>query len=107
MSISVVYRSGSLDGRHCEPRRSNPPVCDWLWIASSLALLAMTKSEIPNVIPTALRQRAIARFCLHRAAAAVSSLSDRSRLAPPDEKDRQGQIGLVLKPLPAWHRKLI
>ena len=42
-----------------------------------------------------------------RGAPAVSSFPDRSRLVPPNERDRQGQVGLVLKPLPASHQVLI
>jgi hypothetical protein len=74
------------------------------------ALLRFTRNEhkeIPNVIPTALHNRVVARFFLHRTAAGVFSLSDRSRLVPPDERGRQGQIGLVLKPLPVSHQALM
>jgi len=62
---------------------------------------------IPKIIPTALHKRFVARFFLHRAASAVSSLSDHSRLVLPDERGRQGQIGLVPKPLPVSRQVLM
>ena len=47
---------------------------------SSLRGAKATNKEIPSVIPTAVHQRAVARFCLHPAGPSVSSLSDHSRL---------------------------
>ena len=49
--------------------------------------------QIPDIIPTAARQRAAARFCLQRARAALSSPADRLRMAPPDVRDRQDRTG--------------
>jgi hypothetical protein len=63
---------------------------------------------IPNVIPTALQRRLKASFFLQRLNSTVSSLSDRSHSAPLNERDRQGQVGRVPKPLPVSRRaKLI
>jgi len=60
----------------------------------------MADFEIPNVIPTALRQWFKAGFFLLRAKSAVSSLSRSIAFSALDERDRQGQLGHVPKPLP-------
>ena len=69
------------------------------------AIIHLAQSSlIPNVIPTAFQQRINRAFFLLRVKLAVSSFSDRSHLAPLNERDHQGQSGHVQTPLPASRR---
>jgi len=48
-----------------------PALCGW-FVRSTDHVVILRFQQIPSVIPTALQQHVHGRFCLHRAASAVS-----------------------------------
>ncbi len=88
--------------RAADVRWHNVSCCLLRYCRSSLhEANRLDRKSIPSVIPTAVHQALHCTLLLASRCACVSSLVRSLAFGSPDERGRQGQIGLVLKPLPA------